>query len=508
MLRSLLAVLLLALPMAAQADWHEASTGHFIVYSEQKPEALKAFARELEQFDKGVRTLLKLPDPPIDRANRVTVYVVDDRGDVARLAKDKFVAGFYKPLAGGSFAVVPRRAGQGDALSLDPQSILLHEYAHHIMHSMSPNAAYPTWLIEGFAEFYATAGFGRDGSITFGAPPLYRGAGLMQGNALPVEKMLMADTLKLSENERAGLYGRGWLLTHYLMIGADQRSTQLGAYVAAINAGKKPMEAARIFGDLATLDRELERYKMGRFRIVRLGGSQITIGDIAIRALTPGEAATMDVRIRAKAGVDPAAAPEIYAAAQKAAAPYPKDAAAQVVLAEAAFAARDLAGAEAAADRAIAADPKAIDGYVYKAKCQMARARAAKDVSAATWDAIRTTIATGNRLDPQDPEPLILYYQSYRAQRLKPSENAMDGLYSAFSYAPQDPSLRMLTATMFLRRREPATARTLLAPLAYQPHAGALVTLATALLAKIDAGDIDGAIATLNGRAVEKKPED
>jgi hypothetical protein len=500
MLRKLLAVALLAMPTIAHADWYEASTDHFIVYSEQRPEKLKEFATQLERFDKGIRALRNMKDPQVDRANRLTVYVVDDTGDVAKLAGTRWAAGFYRPRAGGSLAIVPRASGSGYIVDLSPLAILLHEYTHHIMWTMAPGSAFPGWFIEGYAEFHATATFGKNGSITFGEPPLYRAQGLMQGNGLPVDKMLIADTLKLDDTQREALYGRGWLLTHYLTSPqVTTRKGQLAAYIDAINAGKSLSEAAAVFGDLRVLDRELERYKMGRLSTLMLTGTRLQIGEIAIRKLTPGEAATMDVRIRSKNGVNDKTAPGVYADAAKAAAPYPNDVGAQIVLAEAAYDARDYAVSEAAADRAIAADPKAVDGYVYKAKCHMALAHKAKDYSKETWGAIRKLIAAGNRIDPQDPEPLILYYRSFAEQGVPIPSLAKDGLYDAYVYAPQDSGLRMNLAAMFLKDRDTVRARELMAPLAYQPHGEGLAKFARLLLTKIDAGDTDGAIKALDG---------
>ncbi|MDG2534778.1 hypothetical protein P6144_14035 [Sphingomonas sp. HITSZ_GF] len=498
MLRKLLAALLLAAPATAHADWYEASSGHFVVYSEQNPERLKAFATRLERFDRMFRSLRDMPDPPIGRANRLTVYVVDSKGAVAALAGRQGVAGFYKPRAGGSLAIVPSNSDDGGINALNAQQILQHEYAHHLMWSLTPNTAYPSWYIEGFAETLATTSYERDGSMLLGAPPQYRGRGLLAGNWLPADKLLIADTLKLTDQQRQGLYGRGWLLSHYLNF-SGQRQGQLDAYVAAINSGKSLTEAAAVFGDLKALDRELERYKLGRFTVRKIPASMTMAGEVTIRKLTPGEAATMEVRIRSKRGVNAKTAPDVYADAKKAAAPYPDDAGAQLVLAEAAYDARDYAVSEAAADRALAADPKAVDGYVYKAMCRMARARDAKDVAKETWSGIRKIIAAGNRIDPQDPEPLILYYRSYLDQHVQVPAMAKDGLYDAYVYAPQDSGLRLNTATMLLRDRDVIRARQLLAPLAYQPHGRGLAERATLLLAKIDAGDVDGAIALLDG---------
>lgn len=149
MLRKLLLLVFLSLPGAARADWHEASTRHFLVYSDQRPERLEEFAANLERFDQAVRRLGGWKDDPVAAPNRVTVYVVANRDVVAKLARNRFVAGFYKPRAGGSLAIVPRRAGSGAETDLDAQSILLHEYAHHLMWSISPHAVYPSWFIEG-----------------------------------------------------------------------------------------------------------------------------------------------------------------------------------------------------------------------------------------------------------------------------------------------------------------------------------------------------------------------
>ncbi len=492
-------LLLLLVPVSASADWYEASTDHFVVYSEQDPKKLGDFAGKLERFDRAMRLLRGVEDQAVGPANRLTVYVVDDQGDVSKLISNRFVAGFYVPRASGSLAIVPRQSGSGHASDLSPQAILLHEYAHHLMWSFSPNAVYPSWYIEGFAEALATAVFDRDGSIVLGNPPQYRGNGLLSGNALPIGKLMTADTLKLSGEQREGLYGRGWLLAHYLLF-SKKRPNQLSAYLRALNDGKSSLDAAAVFGDLKALDRELERYKTGRFSGIRISADKVPTGEVVLRKLTPGEAATMDVRIRSKVGVDAKTAPPTYQRAKRAAAPYPDDRGAQLVLAEAAYDAGDYAAAEAAADRAIAADSKAVDGYVYKAMSQAAVALKAGDKTPKTWRGIRNIIAAGNRIDPDDPEPLILYYRSFGQAGIPPNDSAKRGLEYAFGLVPQDKSLRLNTAALVLREGNKARARQMLAPLAYQPHGGGIALVASQLIAMIDKGETEKALATLDGQ--------
>ncbi|AJP73973.1 hypothetical protein [Sphingomonas hengshuiensis] len=497
MIRRLCALALLALPTPAAAEWHEASSAHFRVYSEQPVDRLTRFATELERFDKAIRLLRGDPDKPVGKANRVTVFVVDDTEAVQALLGRGGVAGFYRARAGGSLAFVPRHAGAANADDLDAQAILLHEYAHHLMFSMAPNAVYPAWYIEGFAEAMAATSFGKDGSVLIGNMPQYRAHSIMGANPLPVRSLLLDDPSEFDAMQNQALYGQGWLLTHYITFG-KARQDQFGAYLLALNRGKSPAEAAAAFGDLGKLGSELERYKVSRLQGLRINPQAIGNPAVAVRALTPGEAATMDVRIQSKNGVSARTAPDVYAAARKAAAPFPKDPGAQIALAEAAFDADDFAAAEAAADRAIAADPKSIDGHVYKAKAQMATAQRAKDERPETWNAIRRSILVANNLDPQDPEPLILYFASFAAAHQPPGKDARDGLYSAFLLAPQDSGLRYATATMLLRTGDAARARTLLAPLAWQPHAAGRAKQARALLARIDAGDVEGAVRLLD----------
>ena len=487
MIRSLFALLfMLMLPGIAHADWYEASSAHFLVYSTDRPERLQKYAADLERFDQAVRAMRQMPDEPVGRANRLTVYTLGSTDAVGRLFGNSGVAGFYNARAGGSVAFAPRDAGGESQFELGRQAILFHEYAHHLMFGTYVHSAFPSWMVEGWAEFHATARLNRDGSVLFGASPNYRAWGLVSGNPLPLERILSDDTGKLTDEQSDALYGRGWLLIHYLTF-EPSRAGQLKQYVASINSGKTPAQAATVFGDLRALHHELERY-IGKSKIsaYNVAANRLHIGDVTIRRLTPGEAATMDVRIRSKRGVDEKTAPAVYAAAKKAAAPYPNDPGAQVVLAEAAYDAGDYAGSEAAADRAIAADAKAIDGHVYKAMAKMAVAAAAKDYSRETWSNIRKIIAAANHVDPDDPEPLVLYFRSFTEAGVAPSPNAKDGLYRAFELCPQDRGLRLMVAQLYLRDDNPAVARALLRLIAYDPHSGSMAAVAMKMIADID----------------------
>ena len=495
-----LAALLLGvslLPAPALAEWREASSKHFVVYSEGSAQSVQDFATKLEKFDKAMRLRLRFPDEDLGPGNRVTVFVVDDTAAVRRLlgAKGSWVAGFYSGRAGTSLAVVPRNSGSGGRNDLAPATILLHEYSHHMMFQGAAGA-YPAWFREGFAEFYSTARFEKDGSIGFGAAANHRAWGLVGMSPLPIELLFDPTRRKLNQLDwEATIYGRGWLLTHYLTFDR-KRVGQLTAYLNAIQAGKKSLEAAQsAFGDLKVLDRELKAYVLQkRIPYLPLKAELLTIEPVALRTLRPGESAIMDLRMRSRVGVTKDNAARVANDMRKAAVPWPNDPAVQAALAEAEYDSGNLDAAEAAAGRAIAADPLQVDALTYRAMAAFQRAEKSTSADEARWKAVRAAIGRANRADPNDPRPLILYYRTFGEQGIAPSKLAVEGLLQAFALAPQDGGLRMNAARQLLVDGKAEQARRALVPIAYDPHGGALGQAVTTVIAKLDSSGSKAAL--------------
>lgn len=489
--------LLVFIPAAANAEWREASSRHFLVYSEGSAQALQEFATKLEKFDKAMRLRLGFADEDLGPGNRVTVFVVDNLAAVQRLGRVRGsgIAGFYSGRAGGSIAVVPRANGSGGRNELDPAIILLHEYSHHMM-LQGAAGAYPAWFREGFAEFYSTAKFEKDGSLGFGAAANHRAWSLVGMSPLPIELLFDPTRRKLSRDEWvATVYGRGWLLTHYLTFDRT-RNGQLAAYLNAINAGKGSLEAAQsVFGDLKLLDRELKTYLNRRLiPYLPMKAELLAVRPVTLRTLRPGEQAIMDLWMRSQVGVTEDDAARVARDMRKAAAAWPDDPAVQAALAETEFDAGDLAAAETAAARSIAADPTNISGLIYRAKVAVERAKASAKGDEAAWKAVRRMIGQANRADPNHPEPLILYYQSFGEQGVAPTKLAVDGLLQAFALAPQDMGLRMNAARQLLVDGKAAEARRALAPIAFDPHGGELGQAVAAVIARLDSSGTKAAL--------------
>ncbi len=453
-------------PGPASAAWHEARSNHFIIYADMSPDELKQYAERLERFDQAVRYVRGMQDPKLTDANRLRIFVLRSERTVARLAGSYWVAGFYKARASGSSVFVPRKAAGMSYWDLDSESIFFHEYGHHLQLQFA-SAAIPPWVSEGFAEFVATAVLEKDGSVTIGRIPQYR-AWTLFADDLRIEQMLGTTNRKFTGTQLAELYGKGWLLVHYLNF-TPARKGQVVRYVDAIQQGSSPLEAARsAFGDLRALDRELGRYKNGKIPAFSVEAKYLSTGPITVRALSAGEDAVMDIHIRSTSGVTKKNAASVASDARKAASKYPGDSFVQTVLAEAEFDAENYAAAEAAADRALAADPSNVRALSYKGRAEMELAKSTP--TTADWKAIRSWFSKANKLDNDSAEPLMLFYQSYVKQGVKPTKNAVDGLLYATALAPQDDELRRIAVRQLLTDDRVDDAKKVFAPLAYQPH--------------------------------------
>ncbi len=481
----------------ANADWHEARSSHFVVYSDDKPQRVLEFTTRLERFDRALRSLFKVPAERESSSRQLTVYVVDDTSEVARLMGKggRGTAGFYLPRATGALAFVPRRSG-GD---LSAEVVLLHEYAHHFMYTTWPNMAVPAWFSEGFAEFAATALFNKDGSVTIGSPPLYR-VGEILDPSMWLKRIMTSNVETLPIYLKSQIYGRGWLLTHYLLLSSENRHLFSG-YIDALNSGKSQTEAATAFGDLMALDKTLDRYATSRLSALMLKPEMLAIGKVSVAPLSPGAAAVMPALILSDRGVNAETAPAVYALAAKLAAPFPNDPFAQNVLAEAAFDAKDLAVATAAADRALAADPQSIHALIYRGRIAMRQAALDQSNAKGQWSGARKYFLAANKLDTENAEPLFLYFQTFVAAGEAPTKNAQAALAYAYELVPFDPNMRLSAATLFLQQGNGPAARQALKPIAYSAHGGPLRSFAEKVMTTLDQ---DGSAAAL---ALMKTPQ-
>ena len=284
----------LAAGPAAHAEWWEASTPHFSVYSETSRADAEKFATELERFDNALRLLqgMPVPGPDVGESNKLTVYRTGDTDRVNYYlgTSGSGIAGIYFPRAGNPVSFVPARhriatnKGIRSEPRMDPIRILFHEYTHHFMRA-NFSTTYPHWYSEGFAELYSTIEFRDDGSFHVGNVPQDRGADLTRLSDIKLER-LFDHKVKLKGVEYYQSYTFGWLMSHYLNF-EPSRKGQLAAYLKALNAGEESLAAAkRVFGDLGQLQGELRRYKDGPFPGIDVKPAQYVEPKVEMRRLT------------------------------------------------------------------------------------------------------------------------------------------------------------------------------------------------------------------------------
>jgi hypothetical protein len=458
----------LALPAAANAEWREAETPHFRIYSNGGEQQLNRFAERLETFDALLRRLASVPAniEPV----KVRVFLLDTEDQVRRAyhATGTTIAGFYTVNMEGPLAVSPRRTDVTDS-TFGPEIVLFHEYAHHFMLQYFP-ASYPAWYVEGFAEMASTATPQPGGKMAFGKAASHRGYSLTASRWVPVSQLLTQSYSQFPKD--ADFYGQAWLLSHYLTF-APARKGQIYRYLGALAAGRPQADAAReIFGDLDALNREAREYLNAR----NFSYSQIEVRNPApesmrLRLLTSGEAALVGDMAAFRDHVGEKERAAWIADIRAKAARYPADPHVLQFLADAEFAAEDYPAALATADKWLAVAPGDVHAMTRKATILLEQADALEGAARTAKIALaRTLIVAANKIDPDDPKTLVAFYDAYRVSGERPPPVAIDALKQAVGTMPQAYRPRMLLANALANQGKYDAAIFYLGPIAYDPH--------------------------------------
>lgn len=469
MLPKLLAASALLISTAAQAEWKEASSEHFLVYSEGSSDTLKIFTEKLEKFDFLLRTLTKTEQSP--SPVKLKIYLMRNFDDVVKTMGfgASGIAGYYTANPRGPMAVGV--ASTPRTQRLNAQSVLLHEYTHHFMHQYFP-ASYPAWYSEGFAEYYGQTQVLDSDVIEVGHPAGHRYSSFQGNQWMPLSKMLSARSYADVGAELHLLYAEGWLLTHYLAQNKE-RAGQLDKYLNLINAGQS-YEAAmdRAFGPGAKqLDSELREYS-GRTRheVTVLPFKKINIKPIVLRSVAPAEDALMWQEIALGRGIYDRQSVEFVSDVRNIAQRYPNEPYALSRLVEAERAAGNHAEAMRAVERLLAVKPRDARGLMHEGQLQIEALQDAKSSDKGAWQAARKLITEAHRASPADALILEAFYDSFVAEGVTPPPGAQNALYRAFELVPQDDDLRYKLAADFEQRNMIQEAIAVIKPAAFELH--------------------------------------
>ncbi len=486
---------LISSPVKAQSDdsinvtaekfskWNSLTTKNFKIYGKKSEKTLLKFAERLE----SIHYLMLISDglTGIEKPERVSIYLVND--PMERFINSKRAAAFYRPLASGPIAVTPADLGGFNTIAL------YHEYAHHFMLQYFA-AAYPGWYIEGRAELVSTASFEKKGRISYGKAAQHRQFNLINGTWIPIADLLLKTPGEIIKRYGGdNYYGKSWLLTHYLTF-SPERNGQMAKYLRAISLGAANEDAAKAFGDLNELDRDVKRYNRDanfRFRQPELPDN--LLDDYEINRLTEAEAEILPYRLEFARAMQKEEAEKFVNKFRAKTAYFPNNLNALQLLGEIELDSRNFAEAHAAADRLISLYPNNSRAHWLKGQIILTEARVEAfgdnpedgdrveitDEIKAQGKKARQYFIKANRLDNDDSLALIGYFDSFFGEPAKEAVIGLEGVYLRF---PQVPSIAIKLGQALIRENDYSAAKQVLQPLAFSPHGGTAAERAQRLL--------------------------
>ena len=462
----------LALAAPVQAAWKEATSDNFIVYSDGFETELVKFTQRVERFDRVLRIMTGLHQPPAPV--KVRIYLVDGDDVVRDLDfHHRHLAGFYASRIGGGIAIVDRTKARYE-FSTDGETVLYHEYSHHYMAQYFP-AAYPIWYQEGFAEYFASTKFGKDGVAEIGKAELPRLPTLYNEPWLSTQQLMTTTLENLPERQWSQFYAQGWLLTHYLYSTPD-RHGQFGHYLRLRAQGVAHEDALQKSFNLTDdqLGAELHKYwSTGKLLVKRLTATSLEQEPkVLLRTLTQPEADCLLLRAHVELGVADADKQKLLEQVRTKAQHLAGNGYAQVMLGEAEARYGDAARARDILQAQVTATPDNRAALLNLAELELQTDQADHAARVAADRRARSLAFQANKLDSNDPEALYIFYLSFAHEEKGPNQNAIDALAEAYASLPQFQPIALAQARQDLHDGKPDKAVAELKPIAYSPHGG------------------------------------
>jgi tetratricopeptide (TPR) repeat protein len=466
--------LLSAQQAGAAPRWIRLRSDHFVFVGDTSERDVRDIALHLEQFRDAIARVL--PSSAVATTVPTLVFVFQSDGALTPYkptyqGKPVALAGFFSGWTDRNVIAI-NAAAQQSALR-----VVFHEYGHFLVQNTSGRL--PPWANEGLAGFYEMfeEGSRGQGPVVGIANEDYL-ALLKNRPFVPLRDVLAIDYSSPEYNEngttwpladrRSMFYAESWALMHYLQLGNQRRTSQLIEYLARLHDGGEPGETfAAVFGDPATLERELREYvRRLSFPSIRLAsrdkGSGVAVG--AAEPLDDVTATTYLSDLLARTGhVD-----EARGRLEKILAANPTASAVAETLAMLELNAGHGDRAVPWLERA-ARDHSNLDAQVLwgRAVIDQWEKKASIDGSdsIASINEARSALSRAVELRPGDAEALAV---SGRAESIAGDDvvRALERLTRAVALAPGQEEYRLMLAEELVRQREFVRAADLLGPLA------------------------------------------
>jgi hypothetical protein len=257
-MKTLLAVLSLAIAAPASAAWRRVDSANFVVVGDVGARDLRAIATRFELFHEALGRVLgatgTTPSVPtvvivFPNEEAFTPYQPVYRG------KARTVAGYAVSGQDANYIAMLNVRGEFS------DRIIFHEFTHLVV--ANAVARTPVWLNEGLAEFYSTFAVMDGGKRAQIGRPIIEHFRLLDGSIrVPLADLLKVDATspRYNEGDTAGeFYAESWALTHMLISVQPSRVPKLGEYLQRVASGASESEAwTAVFG--TRMEEELRLY--------------------------------------------------------------------------------------------------------------------------------------------------------------------------------------------------------------------------------------------------------
>jgi hypothetical protein len=480
-------------PGAAQAKWLRAESAKFVVYSDGDEKGLRDYVGKLEEFDTILRAFNGV-DPKGLPPRKFEIYLVKQDKDFQRVfpGASQSIRGIYSTSTGDIFATAILSPLGGSSTGsrvrskadVDSDNTVLHEYTHHFMFQYAPYA-YPTWLVEGYAEYYG-ATIIDPGYFEVGYFDKGRGQDLLYNKWIPMEDLLGKSLGEIAPDKQTQFYAQGWLLTHYLM-STPERRAQLAKYMKLVGKGASPVTAMQDATglDMAALTTTLNAYARGNLVSLRTPFKRPDY-PITVTQMPPSADDLLLEGQRIKLGeIAKADQPALLAKVRTMAAKYPDDRLAELTLARAETEFGDRAAGEVVLGRLLTANAQDAEALLVLANSRMDLGDKDGDKREALYREAGKLLGRAYQADPDRYQVLYGYIRSRLIEPTFPTDNDMQVMLTAHDLAPQVEEITLIAARSLMRKKRFDEARGLLGPLANSPHGGGAAEAAKSLLKQI-----------------------
>jgi len=471
--------------------WLRAESEHVIVYSDEKPAALRRVVEDVEVLDRTLRTLYGKLDAPPPRKFPIYLVRAPKRDDKVNADYQRFLPGavvgalsVYVAEPEDIFAVVVRDSFAfhkvEDATAGDDG--VLGAYALHFFSENFPFRQ-PRWLTKGAALYYSSIDILPDRVVIGGVPALF-------DNTLAVQNLyalphLIAERALWSDPQRWGYDAQAGALVRYLW-SDPVRKAQLAAYLDRLGEGPADPKAiwAEVFGEppeaLPAQVRAFLSTPAIRTTLPRSGGPPPTI---RIRRMPRGADDLIFELQRLKAGGDHAGLLERF---RKAAARRPAERYTRQALARAEIMLGDRDKGEQLLAVLLDEDGGNLEALRLMGMSKLYRAVADPARRSQLQASARLYLEHADKAEPNDYATLFLLAQTM-ATGEAPSPERLALLRRAVGLAPEVAKIRIVAAAASMTAGDNRTAFQLLKPISVDPNGGIAAYQAQKLLEPLEA---------------------